>query len=104
MLSHEQSEEEEVEQMIPGQKVLVPTKVEAGAFPGEKLVTVDTNTGPVSGFTQNDFIIERPDGQYLVAEVKRVSDAVLTVMLIGSFFTTTGLAEIPRNAKVRKAG
>jgi hypothetical protein len=42
-----------MERMNPGERVLVPTKVEAGAFPGEKLVTVDTKTGPVSGFTSN---------------------------------------------------
>jgi hypothetical protein len=93
-----------VERMNPGEKVLVPTKVEAGAFPGEKLVTVDTKAGPVSGFTSNDYIIERPDGKYIVAEVKRVSDVALTVMLIGSFFTTTGLAEIAKDVRVRKAG
>ena len=75
---------------------------DAGAFPGERLVTVSTETGPVSGFAKADFVIDRDDGTYLVAEVKRVSRDKITVRLFGSFFTTTGLADIPKGVALQK--
>jgi hypothetical protein len=86
----------------PGETVLVPTNVKAGAFPGEKLVTVNTNGGIVSGFARTDAIVERDNGQYILAEVKNVSPKTLTVKLAGSFFTTTGLADIS-SSTVKKA-
>lgn len=86
----------------PGETVLVPTNVKAGAFPGERLVTVSTSGGPISGFAKADAIVNRGTEQYLVAEVKNVSAQTLTVKLTGSFFTTTGLADIP-SAQVLKA-
>lgn len=78
----------------PGERVLVPTQVEAGAFPNEKLVTVETQEGPISGFARADLIVQRPSGHYLMAEVKTISESSATVKIIGSFFTTTGLANI----------
>lgn len=86
----------------PGETVLVPTNVKAGAFPGEKLVTVNTEAGIVSGFAKADAIVEKDNDQYIRAEVKTVSAKTLTVKLAGSFFTTTGLADIA-SSLVRKA-
>jgi hypothetical protein len=86
----------------PGETVLVPTNVKAGAFPGEKLVSVNTERGIVSGFARADAIVEKGNDQYLRAEVKNVSAKTLTVKLAGSFFTTTGLADIA-SSLVRKA-
>jgi len=88
----------------PGEKVLVPTNVDDGAFPGENLVTVETKTGPVSGFTKAVNIVHKHGDSYLMAEVEDVSEDTLTVRLFGSFFTTTGLAYIPSNAKFLRAG
>lgn len=85
-----------------GQTVLVPTDVKDGAFPGERLVTVTTATGPISGFAKADFIVKKENGQYLMAEVKGVSKSGLTVRLFGSFFTTTGLADIPKGVALQK--
>ena len=87
----------------PGERVLVPTEVKAGAFPGEKFVTVSTESGPVSGFAKADAIVNRGTGQYLLAEVKNVSAKTLTVKLAGSFFTTTGVAEISASMPILKA-
>jgi hypothetical protein len=81
----------------PGEKVLVPAEAKAGPFPNERLVTVNTERGPVSDFTKADYVIRQQDGTYLLAEVKRVSGATVTVRLFGSFFTTTGLADIPKS-------
>jgi hypothetical protein len=86
----------------PRERVLVPTDVEAGAFPNEKLVTVETQDGPISGFAKSDFIVERSNGQYLLAEAKIVTAQSLTVQLSGSFFTTTGIAIIPNSARILK--
>jgi hypothetical protein len=80
----------------PGETVLVPTEVKDGAFPGEKLVTVKTESGPVSGFARDNNIITRAGEQYLLAQVQKVSKTSFTVKLFGSFFTTTGLADIPK--------
>lgn len=87
----------------PGEKVLVPTEVKEGAFPGEKLVTVNTQLGPVSGFAKDNFIVSRSGGHYLLAQVQKVSKTSLTVKLFGSFFTTTGVADIPRETPLLKA-
>lgn len=88
----------------PGEKVYVPTNVGDGAFPGENLVTVETKTGPVSGFAKTANIKKTDGDAYLLAEVKDVSDDTLTVRLFGSFFTTTGLAYMSSNSKFLKAG
>jgi hypothetical protein len=87
----------------PGETVLVPTEVKDGAFPGEKLVTIETETGPVSGFVREKDIVSRNGGRYLPAKVQRVTKTSLTVKLFGSFFTTTGLAEISRTRGFLKA-
>lgn len=89
--------------MVPGQTVLVPTDVQPGAFPDEKLVTVNTISGPISGFAKNNFIVSRNNSNYLQARVKNVSTNVLTVVLFGSFFTTTGLADIRKGTSILKA-
>jgi hypothetical protein len=88
--------------LSPGDEILIPTEAKSGAFPGERLVTVSTETGPISGFTKADFVIDQGDGTYLLAEVKRVLSDVVTVRLYGSFFTTTGLADIPKSVAFRK--
>ena len=78
-----------------GEKVLVQTEVESGAFPGEKLVTLETRSGPVSGFAKADSIEETGGRYYLPAVVKAMTHPTLTVLLLtGSFFTTTGLVEV----------
>jgi hypothetical protein len=87
----------------PGEKVLVPTNVAEGAFPGESLVTVETKTGPVSGFASTENIVHKHGDSYLMAEVEGVSENILTVRLFGHFFTTTGLAYIPSTAKFLRA-
>jgi hypothetical protein len=87
----------------PGEKVLVQTDVKAGAFPGERLVTVETSVGSISGFAKADAIIQQSGGNYLVAEVKSVSGTQTLVKIAGSFFTTTGLAQVSNN-KIRAAG
>src|SRR5262245_56653247 len=63
----------------PGEKVLVPTKVSAGTFPSERLVSVETPTGIISGFARADMIVDMGNGTYLVGEVKAVSGSTSAV-------------------------
>lgn len=88
---------------VTGDKVLVPTEVVEGAFPNEKLVTVDTEEGPLSGFARNEQIVHQSGADYLKAIVERVADQIVTVKLSGSFFTTTGSASIQKN-QIKLAG
>jgi hypothetical protein len=87
-----------------GEKVFVPANVDAGAFSGEQLVTVDTTTGPVSGFVRSDKIVHRHGSTYLLGEVEGYTDNAVTVRLSGSFFTTTGIAYFPDDGKLLRAG
>lgn len=89
--------------MAPGETVLVPTEVKSGAFPDAKLVTVNTTSGPISGFAKNNFIVSQNERDYILAKVQKVSGASFTVVLFGSFFTTTGLADIPKGTPILKA-
>jgi hypothetical protein len=77
----------------PGQTVVIPCDVKSGAFPGEFLITFDTVDGPVSGFVNQDKILNvKDDKGYIKGAVEAVSDDTVTVWVRGSFFTTTGLA------------
>lgn len=92
---------------VPGQAVLIHCEVQPGAFPTEFLVTFETNKGPVSGFVRGDSMRRTGDGEGLLfGTVRDVSDDTLTVVVQGSFFTTTGLAYLSRdwaNSHVRAA-
>jgi hypothetical protein len=81
----------------PGERVAVPCEVSSGPFPTEKLVTVSTINGPVSGFAQ---VSQMPDGHSLSAVVQEGNAHALKVRLQGSFFTTNGMVEVqPGNVK-----
>src|ERR1700730_1087420 len=82
---------------IPGQPILIPCDVEPGAFASEFLVTFETVEGPVSGFVREDNLQRsgvEGGATYIFATVKAVSEDTLTVVVRGSFFTTTGLAHL----------
>lgn len=79
----------------PGQRVRVKCSVQPGAFADERLVTIDTATGPISGFVSAEHIVdEREQEGYLSAVVSSVSKDMLTLWIDGSFFTTNGLADM----------
>lgn len=88
---------------VLGDRVYVQAQVDQGAFPAERFVTVETKDGSVSGFAKADFVVNKGGRSYLLAEVKGVHPDNITVMLFGSFFTTTGLANIPSNAICKAA-
>jgi hypothetical protein len=75
----------------PGDGVAVPATIQQGAFPGEFLVTVPTQSGPVSGFVREQDIVE--PNKTIHAIVRGLTPDGLSVQLSGSYFTTNGLAE-----------
>ena len=72
-----------------------------GPFRVKNLLRFRAKEGPVSGFAKDDFIIHRGGNQYLLAEVKGVSEERLTVRLFGSFFTTTGSPSRPKFKRIK---
>jgi hypothetical protein len=84
-----------------GDSVAVPCTIQEGPFPDEKLVTVDTEEGAISGFVKEANLQagENNDEQwYLKGIVVSELDGSIIVKLLGSFFTTAlGMATVARN-------
>ena len=82
-----------------GQEVWVLCDAQSGPFPDERLVTIKSTAGPISGFVKTNYL-EQPDSR-----VTRVRGRILAVLadsikvrISGSFFTTaSGIASVPRN-------
>lgn len=81
-----------------GKFVGIPCDLGSGAFVDEYLVTIETAEGPVSGFITKENL-ELIDGEkgVLRGEVVELGADTITVKVRGSFFTTTGLAYLPRD-------
>ena len=67
-----------------------------GPFSDERLISLETVTGPVSGFVQESELAELSGKWVVRAVVQRVHEAALDVWIKGSFFTTNGMATVPR--------
>ena len=76
----------------PGAAVAVEASIQAGAFPGEYLVTIPARGGAVSGFVRTQDIVEQ--NKTIQAVVRKSTDDGLAVKLSGSYFTTNGLVEL----------
>ena len=84
--------------ITPGAQVKIRSRVDAGAFPGESLVTFSTKEGPISGFVRPDFLVRGDRGQsYVIGDVREILGDTIIVMVHGSFFTTTGLVRLSRS-------
>jgi hypothetical protein len=83
----------------PGDEVMIQCETGQGAFPTEVLVTFETVDGPISGFVRRENVVQRDTGDigYLKGVVKDVSQDIVTVLVRGSFFTTTGIAALRRD-------
>lgn len=78
-----------------GQIVDVPCDVQEGAFPNERLVTIDTVEGVMSGFIRSEYVRGKPGSRGSIrGKVARVSGNIVEVELLGSFFTSTGMAAV----------
>ena len=91
-----------MEQFHAGDLVEVPCDIQAGPFPDEKLVTVETEDGRViSGFVKTDYLNE--DRNTVLAKILAVSGDDIQLRLLGSFFTTAlGFASVS-HGRITKA-
>ena len=76
----------------------VPCTMMPGPFSGERMITCDTVDGPISGFVRDSELAEIRGQWYVRAIVESMRDDLLSVRIRGSFFTTNGMARIPRSA------
>ena len=88
--------EEKMKQIKPGAEVGIRCEIKEGPFSGEKLVSFDTVDGPITGFVREENLKETTDGWLVHAIVVGQVGDVVHVRVQGSFFTTNGLASIPR--------
>ena len=80
-----------------GNMVKILCEVQPGAFPGEKLVTIKTEKGEISGFVKSNLVIVTKDNSYVGGQVIEVTSDHIKVRFPGSFFTTaSGLATASR--------
>ena len=76
-----------------GQIIAIPCQVFPGAFNHEAMVIIDTLEGEVSGFVRRNQLTRVEDNWgFIKARIVDDSENIITVVLRGSFFTTTGLA------------
>src|SRR3989442_3903036 len=81
-----------------GQIVQIPCEIQPGAFPDERLITVHTDKGIISGFVKAEYLTEAPGGGHVEAKVIKVSGDELTIRLPGSFFTAaSGVTSVSPN-------
>jgi hypothetical protein len=80
-----------------GEFVGVQCEVQPGPFSEERLVTVETTDGAISGFVRESELRRDGDRWQVRGKVRSVSQDVIEVWILGSFFTTNGLANVPRH-------
>lgn len=90
-----------MENIEPGATILIPISVGQGAFPAERLISFEAEDGQISGFVQVSQIIDVEGSPFLEARVLEIAAEKIAVKVHGSFFTTTGLAYIPRTDGIR---
>ncbi len=84
----------------PGDAIAVPCEFDLGPFSDEKLVTVNTVDGPISGFVQTYDLKETGGKWFVRGYVVKVHKDSFEVRIRGSFFNTNGIASISREAAV----
>ena len=81
-----------------GQQVWIRCTVQPGPFSEERLVSVETVDGPVTGFVRTEEL--RSDDHFVRVVVRDVAEEYVEVWIRGSFFTTNGLANVPRELAI----
>ena len=78
-----------------GQEVLVRCAIHPGPFEDEKLITLNTIHGPISGFLPVDELENvKNDTGFVPGIVLEIAADYVTIRLKGSFFTTNGIARL----------
>lgn len=82
-----------------GDFVGIKCEVQPGPFSEESLVTIETIDGAISGFVRDSELRREGDEWQVRGKVRRVSPDAIEVWILGSFFTTNGIASVhPRLA------
>ena len=79
-----------------GQEVWIRCTVQPGPFSDEKLVTIETIGGPISGFVGIDELREGQAGNPwgVRGVIHNVTKTYIEAWINGSFFTTNGLTHV----------
>jgi hypothetical protein len=80
-----------------GDFIGVQCDVQPGPFSGERLVTIETVDGEISGFVRETELRQSGDKWQVRGKVRSVHPDSIEVWILGSFFTTNGLASVPRH-------
>ncbi len=83
-------------EMKVGDVIGIQCDVRPGPFSDERMITFDTVDGPISGFVRETDLKQKNSQWYIRAIIQDIQDDVLHVRVKGSFFTTNGLASVPR--------
>jgi hypothetical protein len=78
-----------------GDFIGIKCEVQPGPFSDEHLVTVETVDGAISGFVHESELRHEGDKWQVRGKVRRVSPDAIEVWILGSFFTTNGIASVP---------
>ena len=79
----------------PGTIVEIPCSIGPGAFPTEYFVAIRLDGETINGFVPTHYISENGGADaYIPGTVERVAGSTLTIRVPGSYFTTTGTADI----------
>jgi hypothetical protein len=86
--------------VMPGIKVGdfigVFCEVQPGPFSEERVVTIETVHGPISGFVRQENLRQTDRGWVVRAQVRAITSETIDVLMKGSFFTTNGVASVPK--------
>ncbi|MEE9304959.1 MAG: hypothetical protein V3U77_01730 [bacterium] len=81
-----------------GDEVMIRGDVSKGAFEGEFSVVIHTESDLISGFVRDEDMIKVEGAKgYIRAIVRNVTIDTITVRILGSFFTTNGIARLSRD-------
>jgi hypothetical protein len=78
-----------------GDFIGVKCEVQPGPFSDERLVTIETVDGAISGFVSETELRQVGDEWQVRGKVRRVTESAIEVWILGSFFTTNGIANVP---------
>jgi hypothetical protein len=78
-----------------GDFVGVKCEVQPGPFSEERLITIETTDGAISGFVLESELRGEGEKWWVRAKILSVLPESLEVRVRGSFFTTNGIASVP---------
>lgn len=81
-----------------GDEVMIRGDVSQGVFENEYSVVIHTESALISGFVRDEDMIKVEGAKgYIRAIVHQVTSDTVTVRILGSFFTTNGLARLSQD-------